>query len=176
MRAQKQVFHTFDALRGVAAIAVVMFHSPDLYPQGWARNAYLAVDLFFMMSGVVVFKAYGSRLAAGMSLAEFMRIRFVRLMPLYLLGLIIAAVGTALSLLGNNREGWSWAGLAANIGLTLFLLPGPPARFSDVPPSLFPLNPPAWSLLFEVLVNLAFAALLPFTTRVRLILVCGLCA
>ncbi len=48
---EARVFHTLDALRGIAAIGVVAFHmGAALWPIA-APGGYLAVDLFFMMSG-----------------------------------------------------------------------------------------------------------------------------
>jgi len=39
-----------DALRGVAAVSVMLFHISN----GWLPCGYLAVDMFFMLSGFVL--------------------------------------------------------------------------------------------------------------------------
>jgi peptidoglycan/LPS O-acetylase OafA/YrhL len=65
MNSKTRVFHWLDALRGLAAIGVVMFHGKDLFAPIRIPAGYLAVDLFFMMSGSVISRAYdgGFRMA-----------------------------------------------------------------------------------------------------------------
>jgi peptidoglycan/LPS O-acetylase OafA/YrhL len=52
----KKHFELLDAMRGVAAIAVVLFHfmeiaQPD-YRNSFIPHSYLAVDFFFCLSGL----------------------------------------------------------------------------------------------------------------------------
>lgn len=141
---------TLDGLRGVAAFAVVLMHVSVLAP-----HAYLAVDLFFVLSGFVLEHAYGARLAAGWSPRAFLWRRLRRLYPLYALGLAISvlAVGAALAL--GRGAGWSAGSLtaAAVSGAVMAPLWSP----GDTP--LYPLNFPAWTLLAELLANAAYAVL-----------------
>lgn len=76
---EARVFHTLDALRGIAAIGVVIFHMQLAFNPIRAPGGYLAVDLFFIMSGVVLSHAYEGRFRAGMGTVEFMRVRLIRL-------------------------------------------------------------------------------------------------
>jgi peptidoglycan/LPS O-acetylase OafA/YrhL len=99
-------------------------------------GGYLAVDLFFALSGFVLALAYEPRLRAGLSLKDFTVGRIVRIYPMLLVG---AAIGAAL--------------LPAHAGM-LVMVPN-----FESPTLLFPANPPMWSLLFELLINLAFAVL-----------------
>src|SRR5258708_8940334 len=62
--AEGHVFHTLDALRGIAAIGVVVLQMSQLFTPIAAPGGYLAVDLFFMMSGVVLSHAYEPRFRA----------------------------------------------------------------------------------------------------------------
>ena len=125
-------FHSLDGLRGIAAIAVAVFHCHySLLPGG-----NLAVDFFFCLSGFVIANSYGDALRQGMSARQFLNLRIARLYPMILLGGLLG-----LALLGG------YAG-------TLLLLPDPLAS------PLYPANPPFWSLLDEVLLNLALAVLL----------------
>ena len=126
-------FETLDALRGVAALGVLFFHEPTL-GSAWFPGGYLAVDLFFMLSGFVISHAYTARMAAGLAVRDFLQARAIRLWPMLAIG---AALGIALH-----------GGHAAS----LFLLPD-----WRSPGNLFPSNPPLWSLMFEVLAYLAFA-------------------
>ena len=84
VRSGKHVYATLDGIRGIAAALVAMRHAGALFP-GWDfPNSGLAVDLFFVISGFVVASAYDRRLADGLTLGAFMRIRLIRLYPLYL--------------------------------------------------------------------------------------------
>lgn len=153
----KHVFTTLDALRGAAALLVVIYHA------GTSRipGGYLAVDMFFALSGFVLAYNYSGAISGLRDVVPFMRKRFVRLYPLYAVAL---AVGFVVYLWTSLAAGTFWptkavATLAAN-GL---FLPAPPQL--SVTWHLFPFNPPAWSLLFEMLVNLAFVLALPFLGR-----------
>ena len=57
-------FLTLDAMRGVAAITVVLFHGARLAGVQTMPHGYLAVDMFFALSGFVISRAYDRRLAA----------------------------------------------------------------------------------------------------------------
>lgn len=164
---ESRVFHTLDALRGTAAIGVVMFHIGAAFWPLAAPGGYLAVDLFFMMSGVVLSHAYEPRFRSGMSTIGFMRARLIRLYPLYLLGLLLGIAVTVASLLGRNSVHWDVASLTQAALLSLFFLP----NFSAAPvDQIFPLNIPCWSLFFELFVNLLFVLAWPWLSTRRLIL------
>lgn len=161
-----RVFHTLDALRGIAAIGVVVFHMQRVFAPIAVPGGYLAVDLFFMMSGVVLSHAYEARFRAGMGTLGFMRVRLIRLYPLYLLGTLLGIVVTLASLLGRNTQNWDSSSLLHAALLALLFLP----NFSSRPVNqMFPLNIPCWSLFFEVLVNLLFVIFWPLLTSRRLI-------
>ena len=62
----KKHFKILDALRGVAAVVVVLFHILEVYSGGnhieqLINHGYLAVDFFFMLSGYVMAHAYDDR-------------------------------------------------------------------------------------------------------------------
>ncbi len=164
---EPRVFHSLDALHGIAAIGVVMFHIGAAFWPLAAPGGYLAVDLFFMMSGVVLSHAYEPRFRSGMSTYGFMRARLIRLYPLYLLGLLFGIAVTLASLLGRNSVNWEVSNLVQVALLALFFLP----NFSATPVNqLFPLNIPCWSLFFELLVNLLFVLAWPLLTTWRLVM------
>jgi len=166
---EERVFHTLDALRGIAAIGVVIFHMQTRFAPIAAPGGYLAVDLFFMMSGVVLSHAYEARFKAGMGTLGFMRARLIRLYPLYLLGTLLGIVVTVASLLGRNSQNWDALSVSKATVLALLFLPD----FSGRPViDLFPLNIPCWSLFMELLINLLFVISWPLITSRRLIAVC----
>lgn len=150
----KRVFHTLDGLRGVAALSVVVLHTPELTQPFTMPSAFLAVDLFFMLSGFVIAHAYDARFAAGMGLREFLYLRVSRLYPLFALGALAGVLITAagLTIFGATTH-WTWGKLLTSAPFALLMLPTP------APGALYPPNPVGWSLFFELAINLIYAAL-----------------
>ncbi|MFC6645015.1 acyltransferase family protein [Granulicella cerasi] len=147
-------FHCLDGLRGVAAILIVFFHLPsEMYSKLRGPNAYLAVDLFFLLSGFVIAFSYEGRLQKGMRWSDFFAARVIRLWPIYLIG---TAIG-ALHQIVLPHVGMSLATLAKQTALALFMLPDLHKQTHGS--FLYPLDFPAWSLFFEMIANLLYAAL-----------------
>lgn len=88
----KKHFELLDGMRGIAAIAVVLFHfmeiaQPD-YRNNFIPRSYLAVDFFFCLSGFVIAYAYDSKLAS-IGRKRFFALRLIRLHPLVVIGSLI---------------------------------------------------------------------------------------
>jgi peptidoglycan/LPS O-acetylase OafA/YrhL len=136
-------------MRGAAAIVVLIYHAHWTAPIGYWQESYLAVDLFFALSGFVLTHAYGPSFVRGMDTRDFMRVRIIRLYPLYLVGTLLG-----LALYGSHawaiRSSFSFLVLLAN---SLLGLPASMPWHTDA--NLYPLDPPAWSLFFEMSINLA---------------------
>lgn len=155
MTAKKHLFETLDAMRGLAAILVMLCHLVGpLTSVDFAPVAFVAVDLFFVLSGFVIAHSYEQRLANGMTVRAFMLKRVVRLYPLYLMGLAFAVV-VAVADIAFGKEAIAPASVVASAALESVFLPSP---FGDGIHNLYPLNAVAWSLMFELLVNFAYAA------------------
>lgn len=152
----KQLFLPLDALRGIAALAVVGFHAHPLLGGAYVPRGYLAVDLFFLMSGVVIAHAYEARLREGLGLGGFFVIRMVRFAPFYLLGTLFGILLAALLILTGSAG--SWGALAVDTVLGALFLPN---LLHGTQADLFPLNVPGWSLFYEIAVNLLYVLLLP---------------
>ena len=90
-------FYTLDGIRGIAAILVMMRHTIPFFGVDFVES-YLAVDIFFLLSGVVITNAYERRLQSGLSVLRFIWIRVVRMYPLYMLGSLISIVAVAFGL------------------------------------------------------------------------------
>jgi peptidoglycan/LPS O-acetylase OafA/YrhL len=152
----KQTFAALDGVRGIAALAVMLFHIG--YWPGFGRpfpSAYLAVDLFFALSGFVVAHAYSPRLSQGLSALAFLRVRVVRLWPLYALGL---AFGTA-AIIGmriSADASVSTRIVTERLGFHMLFLPL--MIGGAMSGQLFPFNGPSWSLSFEVFINAVYGA------------------
>lgn len=126
-----------DALRGIAALCVLIHHLYLIEPTfGFFDRAYLAVDFFFMLSGYVMARTYEGRLGETISGTRFLWKRYKRFWPTMLVG---GLLGLPL-LYGTDN----FAIIAA---LNLALLPTFLTR------SAFPLNNPAWSIFFELFAN-----------------------
>ena len=151
---QARKFLTLDALRGVAALAVVEFH----IRRSIFRHGYLAVDFFFMLSGFVLSFAYQGRLDAGWTTWEFLKARFVRLYPLYLLGLTLGASLRVIDV-AIGRPSPTPGHLLILFAAGTFVLPAP-AAYEYMSMYAFPFNIPSWSLFFEVFANVVHAVLL----------------
>ncbi|HZC38757.1 MAG TPA: acyltransferase [Sphingomicrobium sp.] len=150
---ERLTFHSLNGLRGVAAVAVVNAHLQAYCSGYFSHNVGLVVDFFFVLSGFVIAHAYERQLRDGLGAMRFMTARFVRLYPLYLVGLLLGATIFWLN--------WLWGGVPAfftSLGMGLLMLP-PPSSMSSNYYNLFPLNFAAWSLFYELIANFAFALL-----------------
>jgi peptidoglycan/LPS O-acetylase OafA/YrhL len=146
-------FAALDGLRGVAAMAVVLFHC---YKGGGVlTNGALAVDFFFILSGFVLSHAYCGPSALTFDLKRFIWGRFSRLYPMIFVG---ALGGTLLAVargfIGDNEPyptdhmvGQAIASLMA----FPYLVPNP------INTNAFTFNPPLWSLFFEIFAYGVFA-------------------
>jgi peptidoglycan/LPS O-acetylase OafA/YrhL len=73
----------FEGGRGLAALLVAIYHL--LWSAGYfsvIRNAYLFVDLFFVLSGFLMYSLYAEKLATPGEFKQFLIRRFGRLYPL----------------------------------------------------------------------------------------------
>jgi peptidoglycan/LPS O-acetylase OafA/YrhL len=144
---------TLDGLRGLAALAVFLFHLTYYWPSGIIfPQANIAVDFFFLLSGFVIAKSYDAKLRGTMRFKQFVRLRLIRLYPLIFLGIMIGTTDNLMKLHSSAHE--SLTGVLLDTAAGLIILP-------DLIPSalqLYPLNPPMWSLFYELLANFAYAA------------------
>lgn len=160
-RPMTERFVLLDGIRGVAAIAIVQRHAEVFFGRPEA-SSYLAVDLFFALSGFVLAHAYGEKLHNGQTTPyAFMKARFFRLYPLYVLALaLMAAFFVTLYIAGlptpiddlHRNIALPELGFALLTGL-LFL----PAPFTLTLNGALFLVSPAWSLFNELVVNVVYA-------------------
>ena len=148
---------TLDAARGLAALFVMIYHlDPFLSFRPYFSRSYLAVDLFFLMSGFVVAKAYEFKLTSGsMRLFDFCKVRLIRLYPLYAMGLAIGLAYLAGKALAGREITAPESQIWFSAALSALFLP----QFSSYHDlnNLCPFDPAAWSLSLEALINLIYA-------------------
>ena len=150
---QRHRFHLLDALRGIAALLIVVYHLPPSLSPLPLKTTYLAVDFFFCLSGFVIAFSYEKRLADSLSFKDFFVARMIRLYPVYLLGVSLGLIG----LLTGIRHFFTPAlgmHLLVLVLLQLAMLPNLHIWRSTY---LFPLDSLAWSLFYELIANFAFA-------------------
>ncbi len=152
-----------DGLRGVAILLVVVYHTwlfswltPELTIFGWsapvdviARSGYLGVELFFAISGFVLFFPHAESALHGGKLPgtrEFAYRRFIKIVPSYALALAATAI-VAAPLFHSTRD------LAAVLANHIFFLQ---SFWHD---GFGPVNSVFWSLAIEVQFYLFFPAI-----------------
>jgi len=142
-------FEVLDGVRGLAALAVMVFHHSYSAGMPLFRTAWTAVDAFFILSGFVLAHGYGARIQSGqLGLSDFLRVRAIRLAPLYLLGSLL---GLAVFIAGHGPSATEIA-TTALLGFCLI----PTLAQTAQPAPIFPLNEPSWTLFFEAFVNVVF--------------------
>lgn len=171
----KQHFEVLDGLRGVAAIAVVVFHYMEfayLDPStNFIGHGFLAVDFFFCLSGFVIAYAYDHRMAQ-LGVVEFFKSRIIRLHPMVFLSAILGLLAYFISLDTSNSPYDPLTIVLSFISSALLIpLPIMPERGF----SLIAFNSPAWSLFFEYMANIFYAFIL-YKISKRYLIVCTLLA
>jgi peptidoglycan/LPS O-acetylase OafA/YrhL len=162
-------------LRGLAALWVVLFHYTALYfpslditgHSSLIGKGYLAVDLFFMLSGLVMTHVYYRAFCDSVkdNYRSFMVARVARLYPLHLVVLLLfVATALLVQLLAYASTGTADAipltgtrSLAAAIA-NIFMLQGLSAEHLSW-------NYPSWSISVEFMAYLAFPLVLPAVWR-----------
>lgn len=164
--------YSLDALRGLAALAVVVWHWQHFFAitgtwqEGWQRQSqpfywllkplyldgWAAVDLFFALSGFVFFWLYSEAIRTRkVGAGKFALLRFSRLYPLHFVTLIAAAV---LQLSFHNATGGYFI---FDDNTWRYFVPSLVIAQQWLPPSIEQsFNGPSWSVSIEVLLYCIF--------------------
>lgn len=160
----KSHFVILDGLRGVAAVMVVVFHLFEAYSGGSPHrqiinHGYLAVDFFFLLSGFVVAYAYDDRWSV-MSQWQFYKRRLVRLQPMIVIGGLIGAalLGFQHSPMFPKLETVTTWQVIGVLLLSFVMIPLRPSAEIRGWGEIYPLNGPQWSLFYEYVANILYAA------------------
>ncbi len=154
------------SLRGIAALTVVLFHSAYIAvhyggggpPTVFARG-YLAVDLFFFLSGFVLTHVYLGRLAGGPDsrmLGAFLWARFCRIYPACL---FVTSIYVLLYTLGSLTFPVS-VDFGAQLAASLLLMQVPWLHEIWI-------NGPSWSISAECYAYLLFPFVVPLVFKLR---------
>jgi peptidoglycan/LPS O-acetylase OafA/YrhL len=169
LRAESDELLHLDLLRIVAAVVVVIYHFRNQWTFGFHgadaavfENMSLAVDLFFLISGIVISYVYLARLRTG-SPGEFwlfLRRRFARLAPLYYATLLFYLALGAVGVLGGER--WKYRPDC----LTGYLAFAQAFGTCDT----YAFNHVSWSISAEMLAYLLFPLFVSVEARARRLL------
>ena len=160
---------SIQALRGVAALLVVVYHARSLEIAGLARigspetpligglfaSGFAGVDLFFVISGFIMVWVTRNTVLGPVSSTDFLFARFTRIYPVWwaaaALGLLYMVLSGGIALIDSS-------------GVTI--KPGAPEfqylvnSFLLVPQAEFPVLLTGWTLIHEVYFYLVFAVIL----------------
>lgn len=171
----EQRFLYLDCLRGISAILILLCHYGDIVAhERLIGRIYLAVDMFFVLGGFVSGYAYERRLLTTMSWSEFASRRLIRLVPLYILGLVLGGFSIVMLFHPNAAE-LRGLGMAFVAGALILPYLSDTAVLGDGPglPDAFPLNPPSWALTYEIYVGLIYGAVARYMSNAWLMATIG---
>lgn len=157
------------ALRGIAALYVVVFHFKKNFAYDIAdvplfgavfNSGYMAVDLFFILSGLIMTHVYGpSLLERRFSYGNFIRKRLARLYPMHLVSLLAVVLLFIIGSMVGTHDGLEGPD-ARYFWQNLLMVHG----FGTTGDLTF--NYPSWSISAEMgaylLFPLFFTLLMPF--------------
>jgi len=149
--------NALTGLRCIAAFDIVLFHFSNPNCFGFlapvVNAGYVAVSLFFLLSGFVLAYNYAGQARAGkLSCVRFWKARFTRLYPVYLLSLLLSW-RMLMPEYGAHPHRMFWTGMV----LTPLLLQG------WIPSLATFLNTPAWAMPAEAFMY----ALFPWLAKVK---------
>jgi peptidoglycan/LPS O-acetylase OafA/YrhL len=173
---------SLDGLRGILAVYILLGHTMPFVPAtswlGWlargASHGRAAVDVFFILSGMVIFRSlrrWQSERPGRTVAMAFLRARAARLLPVYLVALMAAcaalSLGAPYAVLPALSQpeardivaaGWPPQAMT-HLAVHLMMAQGlfPPALLPDAE---FSILGPAWSLSTEWQFYLCLAAIL----------------
>jgi peptidoglycan/LPS O-acetylase OafA/YrhL len=161
---QRLVFPLIDVVRGFAALSVLVYHLiphwewdafPSTGPLAWFRSGWMAVDIFFVISGFVIGLSAFGRLEThpGEFRGGFLRNRLARIVPLHYLML-------AVFVLAIEPAVWQQEDFWANLGTHLLFLHNLFLPYAGA------INGPNWSVATEMQFYLLIAFAAPWLARV----------
>ncbi|EAU9427399.1 acyltransferase [Salmonella enterica] len=167
--------NSLQALRGVAALLVVLFHYRGFFNDGAKGNptiwdklfspGIIGVDIFFIISGFIMVYTTWHYMRGKASLVRFLLNRAIRIIPLYYLCLVIAF------LLEGAMSTFHYPDKVQNIlsALTLYKTSTPPLYIDDG--GTYNIR---WTLNYEIYFYLVFALCLLVKHRVLALVTWGI--
>ncbi|MFZ4544759.1 MAG: acyltransferase family protein [Saprospiraceae bacterium] len=191
LQTSKAYLDNLTALRGIAALLVVVFHGNEMIAPFiktettfWFRKLYLMVDLFFILSGFIMCYVYEAGFAdpdKHNKIGSFLKARFARIYPLHFVTLMFSALFIGITYILGKYEYLGVVGMAIfnvkSLFSNLLLL-----QSAHVEP-IFTWNVPSWSISAEWIAYLLFPFLVvpfskfnPIKTVLAIVFIFGLYA
>ena len=154
----KQRFYVLDAFRGLSALFVFLYHMPHhsfLTDNAFISNSGFFVDLFFVLSGFVIYHNYNNRDFNFRNSKGFIKRRLKRLFPLHIYTLLVLVLLETLKLFIQNYLPINDIAFSKN-NLSTFL---PQLFFLNSTPFFtgFQWNGQNWSISAEMISYILFA-------------------
>lgn len=175
----KEHYVPLDSVRGIAALCVVVHHFVISQPlasvlpnKAWIdfaffHNAWLFVDLFFVLSGIVISMSYVQGSFGTFEFREYIVRRLARIYPLHIVTLLafLSFRMMKLGLVGAGLIHFAPSEMAVNNGYSFFLnvLLLHAVGFVDY----LSWNGPSWSISAEFYTYLVFGGVVIFAQRLR---------
>lgn len=161
-----------ESIRGLAALLVVFHHFPkwnSILDTPFINNSYLMVEIFFVLSGFVIYNAYADSIRNRRDLLRFQFLRLGRLYPVHLIFFLAFFLVEIAKYVAASKFG------AADIRSTAFDKNSLQAAVQQLflVHALIPnndvltFNGPAWSISVELAAYVVFGALVLLAGRWR---------
>lgn len=151
------LLRSLEGLRFIASVGIVAIHFAPHLKVDAPAGLNLFVDMFFVISGIVIGRIYTGQIAGWGSYGTFLRRRLARIYPLHLATLlfyVVVSIALTRHNLGVDMGRFDRTQIIPNLLLVHAWGPG---KLS--------FNFPSWSVSAEFFVYLAFPALSWFVTR-----------
>ena len=162
---QKMRFDILDGMRGIAAFLVMAYH---YYIQDgflFLQNAFMAVDVFFIISGFVITHTYAPTLARGASIRHYFYQRLIRIYPCFAVGLLLGAIFLLMASM-TGQTSLARRDVVASVLDNLVFIPYLNDHTIGIEKgAVFPANPPMWSIFFEMAACVWFVFAYKLDTR-----------
>lgn len=178
-KGSKGYLHSLNALRGIGAISVCLYHSGAAFGSfGAFPHGYLAVDLFFILSGFIAF--YRLDLASSIYVGANLVKRLSRIYPVYFTATIL---GASLMIFKYIIRGYPlvFEGFPTQyvvsffkaMGLNILMLPDFDTHNLIIEAPIYPFSLQNWTLFWELIISTVFWIWVKFGAKFgRVIAIC----
>jgi peptidoglycan/LPS O-acetylase OafA/YrhL len=174
---QGTYFLSLEKLRGIAALLIFLHHIPHWYRPlsslTFLTNSYLMVELFFVLSGFIIYLSYSERITDLPALIDFHILRIGRLYPVHMVFLLAFA---ALETLKWAMAPDSLIPAFSRNGMREFIENATLTQALGFSQNAASFNSPSWSISVEFYTYAIFSlAILFFRKRIALIAFMAIC-